>query len=141
MQPVLIERSFDPKLAKQFAEIVPRNAGVDWAEWLKDTRNVMALKGENVGMATFEYPGVYNVHWFFTARGKEALQLAKEMLDYFFQNYDVKTIRGLTPVSIKGARWLARQIGLKSYGILEYPDDEPYELFCMTKEEFYNGRC
>ena len=134
----MIIRSFDAEIACEFAEMVPRNWGIDWKEWLSDHRNVMVVDGENVGMATFEYPGFYNVHWFFTARGREALNLAKEMLDYFFVTSDAKVVRGLTPKSIKGARWLARKVGFKSHGFLEYAD-EPYELFILTKEDFYKG--
>lgn len=129
-------RSFDPELAYKFAGMLPRNNGMDWQAWLDNHRNVMLVEGENIGMGTYEYPGLYNVHWFYTVRGREALNLAKEMLDHLFTNYDVQAVRGLTPVEVKGARWLARQVGLTSYGILEFPDG-PYELFCMTKDEFY----
>lgn len=105
----------------------------------------MVVDDGDVGMGTFEYPGLYNVHWFFKSRGKAALLQARAMLDYLFTNFEVQAVRGLTPMNdtenirYAGARYLARQVGLKSMGILEFSDG-PYELYCMTKEDFYNGR-
>ena|SRR5690349_4767935 len=111
----------------------------DYSGWLEDDRNIMAVDGKDTGLATYNYPGVYSVHWFFKSRGRDALNQARAMLDWLFQNSDAKAVRGLTKEHIKAARWLARQIGFTSYGIIEFADG-PYELFCMTKEEFYNGR-
>jgi hypothetical protein len=130
-------RSFDPELAKNAAGDDPRNESIDWQEWLDDYKNVMVVDGDDVGLGTFEYPGVYNVHWFFVSRGKYAKKMALEMLDYFFTNHDVKALRGLTPTNLRGACWLARQLGFKSYGTFEFAYG-PCELFCMTKDEFYN---
>ena len=134
-----MHRSFDLEVAKKFGGMLPRNESMDWQRWVDNHDNVMLVDDENVGMATAEYPGLHTVHWFYTVRGREALNLARKMLDRLFTEHKAQAIRGLTPVEIKGARWLARQVGLKSYGILEFPDG-PYELFCLTKEEFYNGR-
>lgn len=131
-----IERSYDADTAREYAGVIPRNLNMDWDAWLADHKNVMITDDKNVGLATYNYPGVYTVHWFFTVRGREALDLAIKMLDYFFKNYDVKTVMGITHEDIRGARWLARQVGLKSYGMIECLDG-PNELFCMTKDEFY----
>jgi hypothetical protein len=137
-----MERSFDPVIAKNAVEVIEQNKGLDWQLWLDDHRNVMLVDGGDVGMATFEYPGFYNLHWFFESRGRAAIKQAHAMMDKFFKDFDVSVVRGLTPIDIKPARWLARQIGFKSYGTVEYPDG-PYELFIMTKQEFkeiLNGR-
>jgi hypothetical protein len=133
----MIERSFDITKMQEAFKLTPgRNEGIDCQAWLDSPGNIMWVEGDNVGLATFEYPGVYNAHWFFNVRGRQALALAKAMLDHHFKETDARTIRGLTPVEYKGARWLARQIGMKSYGELEFPDG-PYEMFFLTREDFY----
>jgi hypothetical protein len=90
---------------------------------------------ENVGIATFEYPGVYSVHWYMKNRGRHAIDLAKAMIKNLFENYDAKVIRGVIRQNLKASRWAARQVGMKSLGMIEYKDGLN-ELFVTTKEEF-----
>jgi hypothetical protein len=105
-------------------------------EWLEDTANI-ALVDEKGNVALFEhnYPGVYTGHYFFSVRGKEALSLSKEILRIVFTDYNVKAIRGITPLKHLGARWMTKQLGFKSYGIVHTPNG-PEELFVLTKEEW-----
>jgi RimJ/RimL family protein N-acetyltransferase len=130
----MITRSFDPILMQSAVKLAnnPNNTDIDYEEWLANTRNMMFHEDGNIGIATYEYPGVYTLHWFFLARGREAIDLAKRMLDKFFSETDCQTIRGLTPVDNKAARFLARKIGLTSYGVFEFLNG-PCELFCMTR--------
>ncbi len=109
--------------------------------WVENKSNVMMAEGNSVGLATYEYPGLYSVHWFFSSdhRGRKAINLAKEMVDYLFQECGAKALRGFTKIELKAARWAARQLGLKSYGVLEFPNG-PCELFCITKEEYYKDK-
>jgi hypothetical protein len=130
-----MERSFDAGLMR--TAMGDFKEDVDCEAWVANDKNVMLVKGEDVGLATYEYPGVYNVHWFFKVRGRKAIELAKEMLDEMFSNYGLQTMRGITRVDIRGARWAARQVGCTSHGIIEYPDGYSYELFLLTKDEFY----
>lgn len=137
----MITRSLEPEVfregTKDSRDCIPDT--MDFEGWINNHRNVMLVEDDNIGLASFEYPGLYNVHWFFgSARGREAIKLARRMLDHLFSNYDAKAIRGLTKANLKAARWASRQVGLTSYGIVHYPDGD-HELFCMTKEEFYNG--
>jgi hypothetical protein len=140
----VIERSYDVSLMKQALGSCPtdRNEGINCNDWLANHRNVMLVDGDDVGLGTFEYPGVYNIHWFFVSRGRGAIDAAKRLLTEFFNNYDVQTVRGLTPTShaYAGARWLGRKIGLTSYGEVTYPNGEECELFIMTKNEFEKGQ-
>lgn len=133
-----ITRSYDPKVLEEGLLLCPQP--IDCEAWLANTKNIM-LRDEdnNVGLATYEYPGVYNLHWFFKVRGREALSLAHEMLAKFFEDSDAKLIRGLTPTHIKGARWLARQVGLTSQGILEFSNG-PYEMFTLTRADYLKNR-
>lgn len=133
-------RSYDPELlrkkTKDYRDFFP-----DWLiePWVNDRRNVVYLEGDNIGLATFEYPGVYTVHWFFTVRGREAIRLAKKMADRLFQETDAKGIRGMTRSDLKAARWALRQVGMKSLGTVT-TDKGEYELSYMTKEQFMEQR-
>lgn len=136
-----MERSYDAELmfeATKEVNFVERHL-IDG--WLEDTRNFMYAKGKSVGLATYEYPGMYNIHWFFSEadRGRKALTLARQMIDALFKDSDAKAVRGITKVELKAARWACRQIGLVSYGIMDFPAG-PCELFCITKEQFYEGK-
>lgn len=132
-------RSFDVSLLQEAAKRAPgsMNEDFDFQGWLDNDKNYMLVCGNDVGLATFEYPGLYNVHWFFTSRGRDAIRMARSMLSEMFTKYGAEAVRGLTPANLKAARWASRQVGLKSYGVVHYPDGD-YELFIMTKEEF-NG--
>ena len=135
----MIYRSFDTgsykKAASLYSEGFPSD--FDYAAWLADEDNIMFVSGEDVGLLAYEYPGMYNGHWFFVSRGRKAKEVATAMIDDLFTNYDASAVRGLTDVKLRGAIWLARQIGFVSMGIVEY-DDGPHELLCLTKQMFYD---
>jgi hypothetical protein len=137
----MIIRSYDAELLLKACRRCPTwddEAEFDPAAWLENTNNVMLTDGDSVGLATYNRPGVYSVHWFFKVGGRQAINLAREMLGVMFNEHGAEAIRGLTPESIKAARWLAKQVGMKSYGFVEYHDDQPHELMIMTRQEF-NG--
>ncbi len=133
----MISRSFDPELLKKAFSRCPAyvTEGFDVQAWLNNPRNVMLTDEEDVGLATFEYPGVYTVHWFYERRGRKAIDLAREMIGVMFNEYGANAIRGLTAMELKAARWLAKQVGCKSYGVLKFSDG-PHELLLMTKQDF-----
>jgi hypothetical protein len=142
----MIERSYDAEVMRKAFEPHARyhDDAMDYDAWVGDHNNVMyALPNGDIGLATFEYKGVYNVHWFFNqTRGRAALNLAVEMLDDLFKNYGAMVVRGITPADIKAARLLAKYVGLTSYGLIEVPEDDGpnkgiCELMLMTKDEFY----
>lgn len=127
-------RSFDASKMKEAAgEFNPPS--FDYQAWVDNLNNIMLVDGDDVGLATFEYPGVYTVHWFFVSRGKQAFDVSTEMVKQMFTRYDAKVLRGLTPIKYKGACLLVRRIGFTSYGI-ENIDNEPTEIFIMTKQDF-----
>jgi hypothetical protein len=143
----VITRSLDPRIMK--AAFAPydryHDDRMNYEAWLTNGKNIMYVTEDgDVGLATFEYPGMYNVHWFFkNVKGKAAIALAKEMLDDLFTNYKAEVVRGLTPVDIKAARFLAKYVGFKSYGLVDAPEDDGpnkgvCELMIMTKNEFYD---
>lgn len=134
-------RSFDPEVFRKAVEPYPdvfKGQDFDFEAWLEDLNNVMYDDDGSVGLCSFEYPGVYTLHWFYKVRGRKALVLAKTMIDDLFTNHGAKTLRGLTEVGLPAAKWAARQIGFKSYGIDTCPKGD-YEIFIMTKDDFYKG--
>lgn len=133
-------RSFNPEDFRKAAEPYPEilSPSFDFESWVGNTNNVMYVEEDgSVGLCTYEYPGLFTVHWYFKAKGREALNLAVRMLDDLFTNYGAKAVRGLTKVQLKAAKWAARKIGMKSYGVVKFPTGE-YELLYMTKDEFYS---
>jgi hypothetical protein len=112
------------------------NEDFDYQAWVDNKNHVMLVENSDVGLATYEYEGVYTVHWFYpNAKGRQAIELAKRMCDVMFDEYGAKCLRGITRTDIKAARWAARQVGMKSHGIMTFADGEDYELFTMIKDE------
>lgn len=128
-----ITRSFDHGLFKSVAQKFNGNS-FSYEAWLANQNNLMYVVGDNVGLATYEYPGCYTVHWFFTARGKEALDLAFAMHDKLYRD-GAEITRGLTPIDLKEARYLAKRLGYETLEVMEF-DDGFYDVMCLTKQAF-----
>jgi hypothetical protein len=111
-------------------------ANVNLVEWLDDTRNIAIVEGENVALFDYKSPGTYWGHYFYnTARGREAVKLSGLILKYVLTKYPIKTILGLTPEDNKPARWLSRQIGMNSLGLVETINGQ-CELFFLDKDTY-----
>lgn len=108
----------------------------DLETWFESPDNVMLVDGDSVGLGTLEYPGLYNIHWFYTVRGRQALNLGRDMIRYLFEHKDAKAVRGWIRTDLRASLWAARQIGLKSLGVIEDHKGRN-ELFFMTKDDFY----
>lgn len=129
-------RTYDWKLIA--GEVYRWKGHVDEFEaenWTADERNI-ALTDDDKNVALFQYerPGVYIGHYFFHARGRKALEVGRKFLKEIFDMEGVEVIKGYTPVTHLGARWLSRQLGFKSYGALQF-DEDSHELFILTKKE------
>jgi hypothetical protein len=135
----VIERSFDPVLLRQALDICPdlNPPDFDCEGWLANHQNLMFREGDNVGLLSFEYPGVYTGHYFFRCHGKIALKLAREIVEIAIEDYNAKVFRGLTKTSkeYRHARAFNRWLGMKSLGLIMLPQGE-HELFIMTAEDF-----
>jgi hypothetical protein len=108
----------------------------DVIEWISDQDNIMLINSLG-DVALFEHEknlrGVTG-HYYFRSRGKPAIQAAKEFLAEVF-GLGVQSIKGLTPLTNLGARWMSRHIGFKSYGVVR-TTKEPCELFIMHYTEY-----
>jgi len=133
-----MHRSFDSELLKKAAEPYPEilKRDFDFKAWVDNLNNVMIVDGEDVGFFTFEYPGVYNAHYFMVSRGRDVLAKANAVFGMMFNEYGAETLRGLTKKSLRKACWMARQLGFKSYGNIKPFNDEEHELFFLTKADF-----
>lgn len=108
------------------------NRGVSGADWLACEGNI-PITFDNGDIALFDYegPGAYQVHFLFNARGRLAIDHAREALRIMFEEHDAKLIFGLTPTHLRHARIFSRWIGGKSAGIRSMPDG-PCELFVLS---------
>lgn len=137
----MIERTHDTRYIKECTQPYRDEMFGFYPEaWSLDERNI-ALKNDSGDLSLFEYeiPGVITGHMFFVSRGREALRVFKQMIDFIFNTTDAEVIRGLTPLRKKAARWITRQGGFTSYGAIKTAV-EPCELFILTRQEWDNRR-
>lgn len=132
-----MHRSFDPEVMRKAFEPHPDIFPTDtsFEDWLANENNVMLVEGESVGLACCEWPGVYTGHYLYKVHGKEALELAKQMMHWMIDNCGAKAFTGITPVRKRGARLFNRKLGFTSFGILD-TERGPHEMFCITADEF-----
>jgi hypothetical protein len=134
--PLAVIRSYDADLLTKALEPYDYHMGNSNAEWLATPGNVMYVSGDDIGLATFDYEGLYAVHWFFKSRGKTAMKVCIAMLTRLFDEQGAKAIRGVTPVNNKPARFLAKYVGMETLSIDVHPDGEEYELMLLSKDRF-----
>lgn len=103
--------------------------------WVNVEGNLMFRVGDDVGLATYDYPGMYTVHWFFKSRGKAAIKTAATMLDEVFTNYGAEVIRGIIAMNNKPSIYLSRYLGFQRLSVEEFSDG-PNEIILLTKSAF-----
>ncbi len=133
-------RSWDAyKTAEAIEFYLKSHELVDPIEWLADPENI-CLTNDLGDFAFFErgVRHIYTGHYFFKSRGRQAITVARAFIDELFNTcYNIHVLMGLSPLDNKGARWLSRQVGFKSYGVEEIASKH-YEVFIITKKEFNN---
>jgi hypothetical protein len=110
----------------------PLNRGLSGAAWLANDRNVPIVFG-NGDIALFDYEdeGIYQVHFLFESRGRQAIAHAKQAFDQLFINHNATLIFGLVPDFRRDVKLLARWAGGKSQGIRQ-TSEGPCELFVLS---------
>lgn len=133
----MISRTYDLAVVKRATDPY-RNEMLGFfpEDWLGIKENI-ALSDEEGNVCLFEYgaKGLYTGHYFLIVRGKQAVKAAKEMLKAAFSLDEIEVIRGLSPLEKLGARWMNRQLGFKSYGVIQ-TESGPCELVILTKNEW-----
>lgn len=117
------------------------NVYCDLDEWIKVDNNLAFVDEEGVNFGAFEFVshGVVMGHYFFgSARGRKAINLAKEIIDRVFNVHEIVVIQGLTPTHHKAALWMNRQLGFKPYQIID-TEAGPHQIFALTKSEWNNA--
>lgn len=108
--------------------------GEHWKDTLANDNNIFLRCGKNVAIFEEVSSGVYRGHYFFNeARGKAAIALSTEMLNWIFNKAEI--IVGLTPVENRAACFLSRRLGFQSQGVVE-SFAGPMEMFIMTKQQW-----
>lgn len=135
-----MKRTYDPEKIRTALALYPFNpVELDVEEWVSNELN-LAFEAEDGSIALFEYlsPGLYDGHYFFLCRGRDARDLAKVTLELIHKEYGAKVIRGFTPVQHKAALWMSRHLGFKDMGIVPTREGDCV-LFVMNLDEHYKG--
>ena len=110
----------------------------DAEQWVLNPDNI--LKENEAGdTALFQKNrnGEYLLHCHFTTRGKEGLQVAREMIEEVFRDHEgVQVLTGLAPIANKPVRWFSRKLGFKSYGTVDLRDLGVHEILILTRKEY-----
>lgn len=132
----MLYRVVDKHLIQNSLDRNPRYIADDFdlEDWLEAPRNIAICNNDcDLALFTFVYEGVFEGHYFFNeARGKEAIKLSKEILEFFrkLQNGVFTVVRGLVPLENKAAAWMSRKIGFNSAGIVDTINGQ-CELFVL----------
>lgn len=130
----MLERLTDPAKCREVTDKYPDYFTFDAEDWFSNPNNYAIQLGENIGFAEPKSSGIYWVHFcFHTARGREAIQLTKDMVKRLFEDEPITTAVGLIEEGNRKARWLIRQVGFKSLGFIDTKNGI-CEMFYWTKE-------
>lgn len=99
---------------------------LDGSALVSDPRNVVIADERGGAIFAWRGPGIYEGHSFFRVRGREALDLGKEIIG----KLDFEMLWGATPLQLRAARWFNRQLGFESLGEIDTPEGR-CELFRM----------
>ncbi len=132
-----MERLTDPVKCRQVTDKYLRYFTFDVEDWFSKPENYALIEGENIAFGEYKSPGIYWVHFcYHTARGRQAIELTKDFLQEFYKEAPVKTSIGLIHKDNKKARWLIRQVGFTSIGMIDTKNGEceMFVLHNITKE-------
>lgn len=103
-------------------------------DWVASENNYALIdEHDNIGLLDYQRPGVYEPHLYFESRGREAIDVARDMIDWTFDNTPARRLEGQTPILCKGAWYVVRKIGFKRTGIV-FTEWGPMHGSVMTKE-------
>lgn len=129
-----MKRLIDPTECREITKHYPQYFTFNEEEWFSKPENYALIEGENIAFGEYKRPGLYWVHFcFHTARGREAIQLTKDMFEEFCRACPVKTAIGFIEVGNKKARWLIRQVGFQSLGEM-MTENGLCEMFYSTRD-------
>jgi len=107
---------------------------LDFTEMCKREDYIVLSNGiDAVSIFDQQTPVVFDGHSMFdeTCRGKDALEIGQEMLDWMWNNTQALIITGKTPIENRRARFFNRKLGFSSSGTGLFHDinhKDPYEV-------------
>ena len=136
---VLLTRLVDSAQCREVTDNYPQYFTFDVENWFSCDDNYAVISEDNIGFAEYKKPGVYWVHFCFnSARGREAINLTRDMLLKLVKERPVSVVVGLIEVNNRKARWLIRKVGLRSLGEIT-TENGLCEMFYSSSEEISNG--
>ena len=115
-----MKRLTDPVECRKVTDKHPDYFTFNVEDWFSKEKNYALQEGDNIAFGEYKSPGVYWVHFCFdTAKGREAIQLTRDMFAEFCNKCPVKMAIGLIEVNNRKAKWLIRQVGFTSLGLIE----------------------
>ena len=134
-----IRRTFNPEDIDRQTRPVMESLPCFWPpDWVASENNWALIDDHgNIGLLDYQRPGVYEPHLYFSDRGREALDRAKAMIAWVFDNTDAQELRGKTPILKRGAWWVVRMIGFKRTGMGHTEYCPVYESI-MTRDMWHN---
>jgi hypothetical protein len=126
----MIHRETDPATVNSVAR--KSFPGIDLAEFLAEPMHVCLVDGDSGAMFAWRGPGAYEVHVFFSVRGRAALDLGHAMLDYMRER-GAERFWALVPENDRKVRMFTRLMGWKSEGLVATRNGEN-ELFLLENE-------
>jgi hypothetical protein len=124
---------------KKVTQHYPDYFTFDVETWFENPLNRAYVEGENIGFAEWKGNDNFWVHFcFHTARGREAINVTKRMVNELFNETNFNSCVGLIHEDNKKARWLIRQVGFKSLGLSD-TENGVCEMFYLTKEDARDG--
>lgn len=99
---------------------------------------ILVNERDDCGLFLKKGEKVYEAHYLFKSRGKDAFLSSNEFLERMFEIAEV--ITGEIKAENRPAKLLTRKLGFTSLGVLEYPQGD-YELFMLSKKDFKWVNC
>jgi hypothetical protein len=128
-------RVYDTKLVAEavafFLKGEPRD--FDAIDWVANHHNIILQEGKDLALFECQKPGIVAGHYYFQSRGRQAINVGRKFLNEVFDE-GVQLIQGMTPLTNLGARWMSRQLGFTSHGVM-YVQNTPYEFFTKHRSE------
>lgn len=110
--------------------------GFDAKQLVEDEENILITDdAENFGLFEYHEPGVYYGHYLFRERGPNTEQVARNLLSFFFREFPVYVVLGLTPVEHSGALRLNKKLGFTFHGVVD-TEAGPHYKVSLNKDDF-----
>lgn len=110
-------RTSDPRCVNAMAWAAGIDA--DFSELLAEPLHVCLVDDRGGALFAWRGPGIFEVHVFFKVRGREALDLGREMLAHMRARHGARFFWALVPAESRKVLMFTRLMGWKSLGPVE----------------------